>query len=75
MKLFIFFPKLLRPDVRLQYLTRVHDFMKTDNTRNWRFREELAEYVQHSNVANAWIPNFKSYFLKNTSSCSHRTCG
>jgi len=37
--------RLLRPEVRLQYLSRVHDFMKTDNTRNWRFREELAEQL------------------------------
>ncbi|XP_005112857.1 serine/threonine-protein phosphatase 4 regulatory subunit 1 isoform X2 [Aplysia californica] len=39
--------RLLRPEVRLQYLTRVQDFMKTDNTRNWRFREELAEQLVH----------------------------
>ena len=39
------YQQLLRPEVRSQYLTRVHDFMKTDNNRNWRFREELAEYV------------------------------
>lgn len=35
--------QLLRPEVRLQYLARTHVFMKADNQRNWRFREELAE--------------------------------
>jgi hypothetical protein len=43
MKLLILFAQLLRPDVRLQYLAKVSDFMKTDNNRNWRFRQELAE--------------------------------
>ncbi|KAH9504961.1 Serine/threonine-protein phosphatase 4 regulatory subunit 1 [Bulinus truncatus] len=37
--------KLLRPEVRLQYLSRTPEFMKTDNQRNWRFREELAEQL------------------------------
>lgn len=35
--------QLLRPKVRQQYLAKVSDFMKTDNHRNWRFRQELAE--------------------------------
>ncbi|CAL1530665.1 unnamed protein product [Lymnaea stagnalis] len=37
--------RLLRPEVRLQYLGRTHEFMKTDNQRNWRFREELADQL------------------------------
>uniref|UniRef100_A0A2C9JIK6 Uncharacterized protein n=1 Tax=Biomphalaria glabrata TaxID=6526 RepID=A0A2C9JIK6_BIOGL len=37
--------KLFRPEVRLQYLSRTSEFMKTDNQRNWRFREELAEQL------------------------------
>ncbi|KAL8581161.1 hypothetical protein ACOMHN_033608 [Nucella lapillus] len=37
------FLRLLRPEVRQQYLTKLSDFMKTDNHRNWRFRQELAE--------------------------------
>ncbi|BFZ19203.1 hypothetical protein BsWGS_22242 [Bradybaena similaris] len=37
--------RLLRPEVRLQYLARTHVFMKADNQRNWRFREELAEQL------------------------------
>ncbi|GFR82145.1 serine/threonine-protein phosphatase 4 regulatory subunit 1, partial [Elysia marginata] len=37
--------KLLRPEVRLQYLARTQEFMKTDNNKNWRFREELAEQL------------------------------
>ncbi|KAK7114611.1 serine/threonine-protein phosphatase 4 regulatory subunit 1-like [Littorina saxatilis] len=39
------FLKLLRPKVRQQYLAKVSDFMKTDNHRNWRFRQELAEQL------------------------------
>ncbi|RUS92186.1 hypothetical protein EGW08_000039, partial [Elysia chlorotica] len=37
--------KLLRPEVRLQYLAKTQEFMKTDNNKNWRFREELAEQL------------------------------
>ncbi|KAK7505661.1 hypothetical protein BaRGS_00002932, partial [Batillaria attramentaria] len=39
------FLKLLRPDVRQRYLSKLSDFMKTDNHRNWRFRQELAEQL------------------------------
>ncbi|KAK2154349.1 hypothetical protein LSH36_270g03036 [Paralvinella palmiformis] len=36
------FLKLLKPDARQEYLTKIDKFLNTDNTRNWRFREELA---------------------------------
>ncbi len=34
--------QLLHPEFRKTYLSRIPDFLNTDNTRNWRFREELA---------------------------------
>ena len=37
--------QLLKPELRREYLTRLTDFLNTDNNRNWRFREDLAEYV------------------------------
>ncbi len=43
LKHFADFVKLLKPDLRRQYLSRMTDFLTTDNTRNWRFRLELAE--------------------------------
>ncbi|XP_077982604.1 serine/threonine-protein phosphatase 4 regulatory subunit 1-like isoform X2 [Glandiceps talaboti] len=36
------FLKLLRPELRKEYLIRLTDFLQTDNQRNWRFRQELA---------------------------------
>ncbi|XP_060601846.1 LOW QUALITY PROTEIN: serine/threonine-protein phosphatase 4 regulatory subunit 1-like [Ruditapes philippinarum] len=39
------FLRLLHPDVRRQYLLKVQDFMNVDNSRNWRFRLELAEQL------------------------------
>jgi len=39
------FLKLLRPNVRQHYLGKLTEFMKTDNQRNWRFRQELAEQL------------------------------
>ncbi|KAL4234722.1 Serine/threonine-protein phosphatase 4 regulatory subunit 1 [Mactra antiquata] len=39
------FLRLLRPDARRQYLIKVQDFMNVDNSRNWRFRLELAEQL------------------------------
>ncbi|XP_062583021.1 serine/threonine-protein phosphatase 4 regulatory subunit 1-like isoform X2 [Saccostrea cucullata] len=39
------FLRLLKPDVRRQYLTKLSGFLNTDNTRNWRFRLELAEQL------------------------------
>ncbi|PVD20606.1 hypothetical protein C0Q70_18762 [Pomacea canaliculata] len=39
------FLRLLRTEVRQKYLIKVSDFMKTDNHRNWRFRQELAEQL------------------------------
>ncbi|XP_022341101.2 serine/threonine-protein phosphatase 4 regulatory subunit 1-like isoform X1 [Crassostrea virginica] len=39
------FLRLLKPEVRRQYLTKLPGFLNTDNTRNWRFRLELAEQL------------------------------
>ncbi|PIK63051.1 putative serine/threonine-protein phosphatase 4 regulatory subunit 1 [Apostichopus japonicus] len=45
LKHFADFVKLLRPQLRQQYLNRMNDFLTTDNQRNWRFRLELAEQL------------------------------
>ncbi|XP_071958559.1 serine/threonine-protein phosphatase 4 regulatory subunit 1-like isoform X2 [Antedon mediterranea] len=45
LKHFADFIKLLKPDLRRQYLIRMNDFLTTDNQRNWRFRQELAEQL------------------------------
>ncbi|XP_072013364.1 serine/threonine-protein phosphatase 4 regulatory subunit 1-like isoform X2 [Amphiura filiformis] len=45
LKHFADFTKLLKPELRRQYLTRMTDFLTTDNQRNWRFRLELAEQL------------------------------
>ncbi|XP_038070184.1 serine/threonine-protein phosphatase 4 regulatory subunit 1-like isoform X2 [Patiria miniata] len=45
LKHFADFVKLLKPELRKQYLVRMTDFLTTDNTRNWRFRLELAEQL------------------------------
>ncbi|XP_078092470.1 serine/threonine-protein phosphatase 4 regulatory subunit 1 isoform X2 [Mustelus asterias] len=39
------FLKLLHIDKRREYLYQLQEFMVTDNSRNWRFRYELAEQV------------------------------
>uniref|UniRef100_A0A4W3IRN3 Serine/threonine-protein phosphatase 4 regulatory subunit 1 n=1 Tax=Callorhinchus milii TaxID=7868 RepID=A0A4W3IRN3_CALMI len=39
------FLKLLQPEKRREYLSQLQEFMVTDNSRNWRFRAELAEYM------------------------------
>ncbi|ESN99518.1 hypothetical protein HELRODRAFT_101507, partial [Helobdella robusta] len=39
------FFKLLEVDVRRQYLPKIADFLITDNSRNWRFRVDLAEQL------------------------------
>ncbi|XP_069112573.1 serine/threonine-protein phosphatase 4 regulatory subunit 1-like isoform X2 [Argopecten irradians] len=39
------FLRLLKPNMRQQYLTKVECFMNTDNCRNWRFRLELADQL------------------------------
>ncbi|KAM9800695.1 serine/threonine-protein phosphatase 4 regulatory subunit 1 [Syngnathus typhle] len=39
------FLKLLHADKRREYLYQLQDFMVTDNSRNWRFRYELAEQL------------------------------
>lgn len=36
------FMRLLTDEVREGYLEKIPEFLSTDNTRNWRFREELA---------------------------------
>ena len=36
------FMSLLTNEVREGYLEKIPEFLSTDNTRNWRFREELA---------------------------------
>ena len=40
--------QLLHADKRREYLYQLQEFMVTDNSRNWRFRYELAEYVSFS---------------------------
>ncbi|XP_063951520.1 serine/threonine-protein phosphatase 4 regulatory subunit 1-like isoform X1 [Lytechinus pictus] len=45
LKHFADFVKLLQPELRRQYLSRMTDFLTTDNQRNWRFRLELAEQL------------------------------
>lgn len=40
-----FYFQLLHPDKRREYLYQLQEFLVTDNSRNWRFRAELAEYV------------------------------
>ncbi|KYQ52178.1 Serine/threonine-protein phosphatase 4 regulatory subunit 1 [Trachymyrmex zeteki] len=42
LKHFATFLKILKPVDRCQYLSRLSDFLATDNEWNWRFREELA---------------------------------
>ena len=37
------FIKLLPRDLQKDYLPNFTDFLNPDNTRNWRFRQELAE--------------------------------
>ncbi|XP_056155646.1 serine/threonine-protein phosphatase 4 regulatory subunit 1 isoform X2 [Lampris incognitus] len=39
------FFRLLGCDVRRKYLHQLQDFLVTDNSRNWRFRSELAEQL------------------------------
>uniref|UniRef100_A0A4W4GLC0 WW-binding domain-containing protein n=1 Tax=Electrophorus electricus TaxID=8005 RepID=A0A4W4GLC0_ELEEL len=39
------FLKLLHADKRREYLYQLQEFMVTDNSRNWRFRFELAEQL------------------------------
>ncbi|XP_029005771.1 serine/threonine-protein phosphatase 4 regulatory subunit 1 [Betta splendens] len=39
------FLKLLHADKRREYLYQLQEFMLTDNSRNWRFRYELAEQL------------------------------
>ncbi|XP_035386977.1 serine/threonine-protein phosphatase 4 regulatory subunit 1 [Electrophorus electricus] len=38
------FLKLLHQETRRKYLYQLQEFLVTDNSRNWRFRSELAEY-------------------------------
>uniref|UniRef100_A0A3Q2X856 PP4R1 phosphatase n=1 Tax=Hippocampus comes TaxID=109280 RepID=A0A3Q2X856_HIPCM len=39
------FLKLLNADKRREYLYQLQEFMVTDNSRNWRFRYELAQLI------------------------------
>uniref|UniRef100_A0A2K6FQ73 Serine/threonine-protein phosphatase 4 regulatory subunit 1 n=1 Tax=Propithecus coquereli TaxID=379532 RepID=A0A2K6FQ73_PROCO len=39
------FLKLLHTDKRREYLYQLQEFLVTDNSRNWRFRAELAEQL------------------------------
>ena len=41
------FLKLLKHSDRKEYLPRLSEFLKMDNERNWRFRQELAEQIGH----------------------------
>lgn len=38
--------KLLSVENRQEYLTKLPEFLKMDNDRNWRFRLELAEQLE-----------------------------
>jgi len=40
----LLFFQLLHADKRREYLYQLQEFVVTDNSRNWRFRYELAEY-------------------------------
>lgn len=40
---FLYLSQLLHADKRREYLYQLQEFMVTDNSRNWRFRYELAE--------------------------------
>lgn len=42
------FLKLLKPVARNRFLPRLKEFLDTDNDRNWRYREELAEQLRLS---------------------------
>merc|ERR1719394_485155 len=53
------FLKLLKHSDRKEYLPRLSEFLKMDNERNWRFREELA--VQMGQL----IPLFTAEEVKN----------
>ena len=39
------FLKLLKEEDRREYLPRLNEFLKMDNDRNWRFRQEMAEQM------------------------------
>ena len=39
------FLRLLKEDDRREYLPRLNEFLKMDNDRNWRFRQEMAEQM------------------------------
>ncbi len=40
------FMELLEPEHRREYLPKLAEFLKMDNERNWRFRQELAEQLE-----------------------------
>uniref|UniRef100_A0A3P9P2M7 PP4R1 phosphatase n=1 Tax=Poecilia reticulata TaxID=8081 RepID=A0A3P9P2M7_POERE len=42
---FLKFLQLLHADKRREYLYQLQEFMVTDNSRNWRFRYELAQLI------------------------------
>ena len=39
------FLRLLKEEDRREYLPRLNEFLKMDNDRNWRFRQEMAEQM------------------------------
>lgn len=39
------FLRMLKPQRRREYLPRLSEFLKMDNDRNWRFRQELADQL------------------------------
>jgi serine/threonine-protein phosphatase 4 regulatory subunit 1 len=39
------FLKVLNVDYRRSYMPKLNDFLKMDNQRNWRFRNELGLYI------------------------------
>ncbi|KAG5323239.1 PP4R1 phosphatase, partial [Acromyrmex heyeri] len=55
LKHFATFLKILKPVDRCQYLSRLSDFLATDNEWNWRFREELA--IQLLEIVSLFSPS------------------
>lgn len=40
-----YFLRLIKPEKRVTYLPRLHEFLTTENEWNWRFRHELAQQL------------------------------
>ncbi|XP_029160392.1 serine/threonine-protein phosphatase 4 regulatory subunit 1-like isoform X6 [Nylanderia fulva] len=51
------FLKILKPDIRCQYLPRLNDFLATDNESNWRFKQELGTQLLEIIEMSLFSPN------------------